>query len=340
MVIKDTQDTKVCLSPEYNFVYNKKSGFFARWGKTLEDDPQTAPSPEILDIEVTEICAGVPDLQGVRKPCKFCYKANGNVGRVMTMDTFKTVLSKFPKTLTQVAFGADSQALSCPDLFDMMRHCRALGIVPNITVADIDDRVADQLAELCGAVAVSRYENPTPCFDSVKKLTDRGMSQVNIHQMVSQETKFQCLQTISSVHEDPRLARLNALVFLSLKPKGRGLGYHALSQESYKTMVDFAMSCGISFGMDSCSAHKFLAAIKDHPDYERMAQLVEPCEATCFSSYVNARGHFYPCSFAESGDGIDVTAVKDFDEIWNHPKTQAFRESLLSGDRHCPLYSI
>jgi hypothetical protein len=133
---------------------------------------------------------------------------------------------------------------------------------------------------------------------------------------------------------------MNALVFLSLKRRGRGAGFTPLSQGDYKALVDYAMHEGISFGMDSCSAHKFLAAIEGHPDYERLEQLVEPCEATCFSSYVNSRGRFYPCSFAEDGDAVDVCAFQDFNEVWNHDFTKAFREKLLSGGRHCPLYQI
>ena len=69
-----------------------------------------------------------------------------------------------------------------------MEYCRENGVIPNITVAQIDDTVAKKLSELCGAVAVSRYAYKDACYDSVNKLTYLGMKQVNIHQMISQET--------------------------------------------------------------------------------------------------------------------------------------------------------
>ena len=44
-------------SPNYNFVFNMEDGFFARWGKNKEDDPEYSEfGNEILDIEVSTIC--------------------------------------------------------------------------------------------------------------------------------------------------------------------------------------------------------------------------------------------------------------------------------------------
>jgi hypothetical protein len=55
---------KVVKSPGYNYLFNVKNGFFARWGKTIEDDPDFSPlGPEILDFEISTICNG---------GCSFC----------------------------------------------------------------------------------------------------------------------------------------------------------------------------------------------------------------------------------------------------------------------------
>ena len=53
MELLDDPLFKVCRSEEYNYVFRKADGFFARWGKTKEHDPQQAPFPEILDMEVS-----------------------------------------------------------------------------------------------------------------------------------------------------------------------------------------------------------------------------------------------------------------------------------------------
>jgi len=99
MQVIDTSTTKSAISPNYNFIFNKINGAFSRWGATFDDDPECAPSPEIADIEISTIC---------NHGCKFCYKSNTCDGTYMDLKTFKTVFSKLPNTITQVAFGIGS----------------------------------------------------------------------------------------------------------------------------------------------------------------------------------------------------------------------------------------
>jgi MoaA/NifB/PqqE/SkfB family radical SAM enzyme len=336
--------TKVVESKDYNYVFRKSDGFFARWGATKDIDPEMAPFPEIADIEITTVCKGPGN-----KICNFCYKANTPSGSHMDLETFQKVLDKIKPTkgrigVTQIALGVDAQCESNPDTFAIMEACRDADVVPNVTVADITDETADKLASICGAVAVSRYENKDLCYDSVKRLTDRGLNQTNIHMMVSEETYSQAIETITAYKVDPRLHKLNAIVLLSLKTKGRGVGHTQLPQEKFNFLVDLARDLDVPIGFDSCSAHKFLKAIEGREDYEELSQLTEPCESTLFSAYISAEGKFYPCSFSERhdkwGEGLPVQDYEDFLEIWNHDRTRAFREDLLTNKRVCPLYEI
>lgn len=360
----DGQKVRTCRSEgyNYNYYYNEgfhinpngkpeyhNAGFFQRWGNSYKDDPNMAPFPEILDIEVTTICKGIPNKNGVKTPCQFCYKSNGPKGLNMSFDTFQSIIDKFPKingihTLTQVAFGADSEATSNPELFKMMEYCRTLDIVPNITVANITDETADKITKYCGAVAVSRYANKDVCYDSVKKLTDRGMKQVNIHIMVSDETYSQVMETLKDRISDPRLSKLNAIVLLSLKQCGRGQNFNILPQNKFIDIVNYSLDNKIGIGFDSCSCHRFLDAIKNHKDYEKFLNVCEPCESVIFSSYCSAEGKFFSCSFCENdnfGEGIDMTKVNDFiKDVWYNEKVVKFRDKLLKNNRACPAYKI
>lgn len=347
--IFDEKNFKVCVSDNYNYLFNKNTGLFIRYGKDKNDDPQYAPAPEILDIEVTTICNGIGTNN---KVCKFCYKSNGPKGENMSFDTFKAILDKFPINLTQIAFGADSRATSNKDLFKMMDYAREKGIIPNITVAEISDEIADKLVKVVGAVAVSRYEDKNICYDSVKKLTDRGLSQTNIHIMVSKETKSQVMETLNDSMNDPRLNGLNAIVLLSLKKKGRGESYNQLTENEFKEIVDFALDNKIRIGFDSCSAFKFLTSVSSHENFDNFLTACDPCESTLFSSYVDVSGKFYPCSFSEGiegwEDGIDVKSCEDFvKDIWFNKRTVSFRNNLISSScnnslncRECPIYKI
>jgi MoaA/NifB/PqqE/SkfB family radical SAM enzyme len=152
-------------------------------------------------------------------------------------------------------------------------------------------------------------------------------------------------EIIDDIKNDPRLSKLNAIVFLALKQKGRGKTFNPIPFHKFKEMIEYVMESGISYGFDSCSCTNFLKAVQDHPKYEQFKTMSEPCESTAFSSYIDVHGKFAPCSFCEGivgwEEGLDVVNCKNFlQDIWNHPKTVDFRESLLANGRSCPIYKI
>jgi hypothetical protein len=177
------------------------------------------------------------------------------------------------------------------------------------------------------------------------------MTQVNIHIMVSKETYENVLETLQDRLLDPRLAKLNAIVLLSLKRKGRGERFTPLSQEEFNKIVKFALDSEIGIGFDSCSAYKFLNSVKNHKNFAKFVQLSEPCESTLFSVYVNTFGKFFPCSFTEGTegweDGIDIPSCYDFlKDVWYNPMTVEFRKKLLGTScnelkcRTCPVFEV
>jgi hypothetical protein len=350
-LLVETPKMKTITSKSINMIFDKTTGFTATWGETKNDDPDVNPfGPTIFDMEITTICG---------KGCSFCYKGNTKNGKNMTFETFKKIFHNLPKTITQIAFGADAYATSNPDLWRIMDYCRNNEynyVVPNITIADITDETADMLVQHVGAVAVSRYADKNICYDSVKRLTERGLKQTNIHQVIMASTFDQTMETLRDIKTDPRLSGLNAIVFLSLKQKGRGVKHERISNEQYQMIIDTAFELGIRFGMDSCGAKRFIDASKNRPDFKKLFEMVEPCESSCHSAYCDTDGLYYPCSFTEKGifdnagdwtTGVDLTVEGlDFNkDVWNNPKTIQFRKALLNnkdenGVRCCPLYNV
>jgi len=248
--------------------------------------------------------------------------------------------------LQQIAFGI-GDIDSNPDMLKIFWYCRDHGVIPNVTVNGwgITEEWAEALAGVCGAVAVSRYNDKDVCFDAVKKLTDAGLKQVNIHQLVSKETYYNCIDTINSkIENDPRLEELNAIVFLSLKQKGRGWAYHTLPQEDYDFLISKCLDNWLKFGFDSCSCHKFLDFIDRHQKYHVLRDILkeqsEPCESTCFSIYINVDSEIFPCSFCE-GSVPPCGITHDFiQDVWFSDPIKKFRNKLLKGGRICPIYEI
>ncbi len=337
--ILENNDHKILVSPIVNYTFDKKTGFMATWGKTKEEDPSFSPvGPFIADIEISTICHGINN-----RPCKFCYKSNTGVGENMSLETFKKVFDKLGHQLTQIAFGA-GDIDSNPEIWDIMGYCRNNNkhfVVPNITINgwNLTDEYADKLVSLCGAVAVSQYDPKDVCYDAVKKLTDKGLTQCNIHKLVSLETFDSCMELMKDYKIDPRLEKLNAIVFLALKPKGKRNDLHILGSDKYKELVDYAFANKIPVGFDSCSAPMFLNAVKDRDNYKELEQLSEPCESTLFSVYINTEGKMYPCSFLEDvSTGLDITQCNTFlKDIWFHKNTAEFRKNLINTEKICTI---
>jgi len=335
--------------------FNKITGYTETWGKTKNDDPPFSPfGPFILDIEVSTIC------DGLGKPCPWCYKSNGPKGENMSFNTFKIILDKMPRTLTQVAFGIGNIDAN-KDLFKMFDYCRKSGIVPNVTIngSRMTGELYDRLAKVCGAVACSSYHDDDVCFNAVKELTDRGMSQVNLHKMLCRESYKDCFDLLVKIKKDSRLEKLNAVVFLFMKPKGDRNKFHILDNyDDYTRLIDFAMTLGVRIGFDSCSACYFMKYIEDKlkscpkddiKTWTYMKDMVEPCEVGLFSSYINVQGRYFHCSFTEGEpgwEGIDVVNCQDFvKDVWNASETLRFRKLLLDsekkyGCRRCQIFKL
>lgn len=329
---------RVMQSKWYNWVFDTETGFFARWGEAFADNPTHSPiGPEILDIEVSTIC------HGPGKPCPWCYKSNGPRGRNMSFKTFKQIFDRIgTKNLTQIAFGI-GDIDSNPELYEMFAYCRGNGVIPNVTINGwrMTDHHFNMLARLCGAVAVSHYDDEC-CFEAVHELTSRGMEQVNIHKLFSKETTNSChnlLTNASKTRDHPLLGKLNAIVFLLLKPKGDRNQLTSVDElHQVKALFNHARGAEVQFGMDSCSAPNLLKATEDENLFS--IESVEPCESTLFSLYINVDGDAFPCSFTEGQlgweKGIPILEQDSFlGGVWFDKKLTAWRKKILASSQEC-----
>lgn len=339
-------------SKDYNYNFNMKNGEFQRWGKTLEDDPVVSQhGPEILDLEVSTVCSGIPG----SGPCKHCYKSNTPKGENMSFDTFKRIFDMMPAPLYSIAFGIGDLDANA-DLLQMFEYCRKNNVVPNLTVhgGGLTTEWSQSLAKYIGGIAVSLYSDKELCYNAVKQLSEAGIVQVNIHKLISEETFDECMALLDDAVTDERLVKhLKSVMFLTIKPKGKRNKMTVCKDVSkYKQLIDKALALNISIGFDSCSAPTFLMAVKDHPQFERIAGMVESCESNRMSGYVNVKGEWWHCSFTEehpNWKGIDLMQVNDFmSDVWNAPEVVRFRERLTSQDnKHicgdcylCPVYDL
>lgn len=347
--IFENDNKKMVLSKEYNYAFNKQTGEFMRWGKTLADDPKMSSfGPEIADIEISS--------GKCHNNCPFCYKANRADGKLhnMTLEDYKGVLSVLNQSgiLTQVALGITSPDDN-PDFIKIMEYTREQGIIPNYTCngTDMTPELAKETVRLCGAIAIS-VNDKEKSYDSVKMLTDAGMKQINFHVVAHNKSYDKILDIMEDIKTDKRLKGLNALVLLKYKPKGTNAGmFKPLTQEQYSNIFKIAQKKGVRLGFDSCSAHSYLQAIKGQPNEKQMAMYAEPCESSVFSIYVNSHSEVSPCSFCENEvrdngenwvNGINLLedGFNLIEDLWYNSRINSFRDKLENNCRRCPMFDI
>ena len=319
----ETDKYRLVQQDHCNCLFDKRTGYQMRWGETREENPDWSPAgPELLDIELSTIC---------QQGCRWCYKDNGPKGDNMSLAVFDTLLRKLPKTVNQIAFGIGELDAN-PDLFKILEATRESGVVPNITINDQfhNPKLLQQLTSLCGAIAVSLY-SPSRAYSLVKYLTGLRGSQVNLHILASKQTSQACLDAVRDWKHSPKLADLNALVFLSLKRKGRGFDLVPVETSFWMSLITLAKEFGTPIGFDSCSSG---AVSKLLPEYE---EYIEPCESGLFSLYVNVKGEAFPCSFLEGVEAPLDLKVLSFEDVWNSDPLSLFRRRLLQNGRGCPL---
>ena len=354
MKLTITDGVKSFSSEDYNYDFNLSNGFFRRWGKTFEDDPETSPyGPEIADIEIS---AG----ESCPVSCPFCYKGNrkGDAANStnMSLETFANVLEKFPKYdghffTTQIAFGITSIGAH-PQIFDIFEHCRKNNIIPNVTINGADPLTDEQVAtlvRLTGAMAISINSSiKDKGYQLIARLLAAGARQLNIHFVVSKQSIKFAYQLCDDFNNDARLKGMNAIVFLGLKPKNRGQAFDVLPTEDYIKLVNYCMEKNIRYGFDSCSAPRFETAVDLSTSLDERTKNVlrscsERCESGNFSSYLDADGNYWHCSFGEGmeiANGIDVKTVNSFlTDVWHSEKLTTWRNRLKELNRECPLYA-
>lgn len=292
-----------------------------------------------------------------------CYKGNlkGSTPENMTLETFSKIIQKFPSVqdihtgekffpLNQIAFGITSIGTH-PELFDIFRYCRSIGVIPNVTINGADPLTQEQmetLISLTGAMAISISKpNYEKGLDLISKLLSMGARQLNIHCVISSETIDIGYKLCDAFNHDPRMKGLNAIVFLGLKPKERGQKFGILKTNQYIKLVEYCLDNNVRFGFDSCSSPKAeLSVIKSEKLTEEkkkeILQCCERCESGIFSGYADRSGKYWHCSFGEGMEiayGIDLTEINDFmSEVWFSKPMSEWRSKLIGLERECPLY--
>jgi len=315
---------------DYHFLADPESGVTFRWGKTLDDNPLFAPVPELADISISNRCS---------KGCSYCYKDSTPDGNVMSVEEYCQVLdslcSPVHGTVFQVAIGG-GEPLEHPDFYRIVDETVKRGIVLNFTTngLKLTKETCETIKGKIGAMAISasslsdlkRIRLAIDCAEGMK---------VNIHYILSKESIVEATEIVNGTYND-LLKGINAVVFLTYKPAGRGsekllLGEGADLDTFVNAVKAPKTTCKIGF--DACFVPMLIRgkAVRN--------EMVDVCEGGFFSAYIDENMRVSPCSFSGGRDAYSLREYGFYD-IWLN-KLQAYRERVKNNcKRDCVAQTI
>lgn len=323
---------------DYHFIADPKTGMTARWGKTLDDNPKFSPVPELADISISNYCT---------KGCDFCYKNSSSMGNIMSLDSYCKVLDALEHPIYgnvfQVALGG-GEPLEHPQFREIISETIYRNIIPNFTTNGIhlNKDLALYCKEKVGAVAIST-DNMTNLNKRAINILLKAGIKTNIHYVLKNNNLYEAINIILGKY-DKELEGVNAIIFLTFKPAGRGNNIYII-KEGFE-YLDFLKAVknkksNIKIGFDACFVPNLL--------YYGICNtsVVDTCEGGFFSVYVDENCNVSPCSFSGKKD---IYSLNDFDfyDIWLN-KLKSFRERIVNNCKkqcafkidckgYCPYY--
>lgn len=322
---------KVFKNDKYELSFNSKTGLEVLKGINGNEDPFMTDLPTMLDCGIMGHC---------KNNCEFCYQGD-KYQENMKLEDFKQIIDELKYHTNQVALGGRGNPEDHKDFKEILKYSRENGIVPNYTTAGnyITPEIVQISKEYSGAVAISFYNRPFT-YKALDMFIE-GEVKTNIHLIYSSKSHDLAMRILKG--EDVwdnkiNLKKLNAIIFLLFKPKGKGANlpewFPLKNQiEEFGHLIGKAKT-KFKIGVDSCLINHILK-FADFNEQQRMS--VDTCESGRMSVYITPDMKLVPCSFADHdlyGCDIKNHKIKD---VWEKAKPfQKFREILKENSKSCP----
>lgn len=222
----------------------------------------------------------------------------------------------------QVAIGG-GEPLEHPEFLKIVDETVNRGIVLNFTTNGrlLTREICEKLKGRIGALAISAssiadLKGIRPAIDCAKEL------KVNIHYILSKDSIAEATEMVKGAYND-LLHGINAIVFLTYKPAGRGTENLMLKDGvELRTFVEAvkAPHTTCKIGFDACFVPMLIRgkAVRN--------EMVDVCEGGFFSVYIDENMNVSPCSFSGGKDAYSLNEYGFYD-IWLN-KLQEYRERM------------
>ena len=321
--------------PQHNYytIFFKNTGFFLR--KSIEGDKDVAWSPEgpeLIDFAITNKCTGK---YGDEKICSFCYRNSTPGGEHISLRNFDMAMKNIRrlKTVNTIALGGGNPPLHPEFIYILAEMRNTYNIIPTFTYNGfgLNDKKRQTAKDNCGAIAISYYGDKELVIREVIENKDIKM---NMHWVLSNNSIDEAIEWLEN---DLAPDGLNAIIFLTWKTIGRAssageLNKHDPRLDKFIKLV-FEKQHKHKIGFDSCFTTAIASRI-ENANYDVM----DGCEAGCFSMFMDENLIVRPCSFMTEGINSQSS---DLGYIWRN--SELFNETrryLLTKRCDCKHYSL
>jgi sulfatase maturation enzyme AslB (radical SAM superfamily) len=325
---------KFCIAKNYKHIFNTSTGRFL-----VDSELTRSPfGPEILEIELTR--------NNCPHQCKFCYRMNNNSKPVinMTLEQFKKVIEKIPKTLCQVSLGVTTLTAN-PDLIPILQYLKTEKIPATITITgkELTDELLGDLVPLLNGISLSIY-NVNQGIDILKRLLKTNIRQLTLHQIAAKETKYSIHELLNAITTNRLPINRIGLALLRPKPVNKAT-FTQLTWDEYSKILENALDNGFKVGFDQCSK-PFLSNFYD----KRVIDDMTDCECGNTLGFIDAECKFWHCGFSEiasiKNKGIDLldNTIDFTRDVWEEPNYIKYLKTVNSnkykGCVKCPLFNL
>lgn len=330
---------KVVKDDKYIIIFNTETGQEILTGTGGNPDPFVLEYPSLIDCGIMGHCLN---------DCPTCYQGN-NTQSHMSLENFKLIVDQSKNYTNQIAVGGHGDPNLHPQFKEMIEYAKLNTvewknnsiIIINYTTSGnnlSDDQV--EISKMCGAVAVSDYDQPFT-YSAINRFLNAGIK-TNIHFIFSSERFERAIDILDGKdvwNNQFDVSKLNAVIFLLFKPKGKGKGRYDLvpNPDQIKQFIDKIRKPTVPFklGMDSCLVNQ-LATYDTLTKSEEI--FLDTCEASRASMYITPDMRMVPCSFADyDKNGVKITPENTIKNIWdNSDSFNNCRHSLFECPIECP----
>jgi hypothetical protein len=293
--------------------------------------------PTLLDIGIMGHC---------KNKCAICYQGSKSQPN-MTLNNFKKIIDEVEGSVNQVALGGRGDPNHHENFEHIIEYCREHNVIPNYTTSGrgLTNRQAE-VSRLCGAVAVSDYQQPYT-YRAINRFKKVGVRKVNIHYVFTRGSYGDVIKlayghnpwrNVNGVNRPPfDIEAINGIIFLLFKPQGRAKNFTQFIPEKkqvkhFAEVVSEKYPRPFKIGMDSC-----LVNLITHDITEAQQLTTDTCEGGRMSAYISPDMRLMPCSFAHKAVGESIQE-KSIQEVWTEAQDfKIFRKILFRKRNCCPL---